>query len=109
MQSITAMAHLRAVVLYIVDASEQCGYASNSTTFHSIKPLFLEQAARRGDQQDRRLRQARRFEAADAALIVDAAAFARNPASLVEGDDEDDTHHVRSTRRRFAREAGVLR
>lgn len=27
MQSITALAHLRAAVLYIVDLSEQCGYS----------------------------------------------------------------------------------
>ena len=42
MQSITAMAHLRAVVLYIVDASEQCGYTikQQADLFHSIKPLF---------------------------------------------------------------------
>lgn len=42
MQSITALAHLRAVVLYIVDISEQCGYtiAQQAALFHSIKPLF---------------------------------------------------------------------
>ena len=42
MQSITARAHLRAVVLYIVDISEQCGYtiAQQAALFHSIKPLF---------------------------------------------------------------------
>ncbi|KAI3431856.1 hypothetical protein D9Q98_010608 [Chlorella vulgaris] len=42
MQSITALAHLRAAVLYIVDISEQCGFtiAQQSTLFHSIKPLF---------------------------------------------------------------------
>jgi nucleolar GTP-binding protein len=27
MQSITALAHLRAAVLYLVDISEQCGYS----------------------------------------------------------------------------------
>lgn len=42
MQSITALAHLRAVVLYLVDISEQCGYtiAQQAALFHSIKPLF---------------------------------------------------------------------
>ncbi|PSC69229.1 Nucleolar GTP-binding 1 [Micractinium conductrix] len=42
MQSITALAHLRAAVLYIVDISEQCGFtiAQQATLFHSIKPLF---------------------------------------------------------------------
>jgi len=38
----TALAHLRAVILYIVDASEQCGYSikQQAELFHSIKPLF---------------------------------------------------------------------
>mmetsp|Transcript_36252 Transcript_36252/g.43752 ORF Transcript_36252/g.43752 Transcript_36252/m.43752 type:complete len:667 (-) Transcript_36252:565-2565(-) len=42
MQSITALAHIRAVVLYIVDISEQCGYTikQQAELFHSIKPLF---------------------------------------------------------------------
>ena len=42
MQSITALAHLMAVILYIVDISEQCGYtiAQQAALFHSIKPLF---------------------------------------------------------------------
>lgn len=42
MQSITAMAHIRASVLYFVDLSEQCGYsiAQQVALFHSIKPLF---------------------------------------------------------------------
>lgn len=41
-QSITALAHLRAAVLYIVDISEQCGYtiAQQAALFHSIRPLF---------------------------------------------------------------------
>lgn len=41
-QSITALAHLRAAVLYIVDISEHCGYTlkQQATLFHSIKPLF---------------------------------------------------------------------
>lgn len=42
MQSVTALAHLRAAVLYVVDVSEQCGYtiAQQAALFHSIKPLF---------------------------------------------------------------------
>ncbi|CAD7695287.1 unnamed protein product [Ostreobium quekettii] len=43
MQSITALAHLRAAILYIVDISEECGYsiAQQAALFHSIKPLFV--------------------------------------------------------------------
>eukprot|EP01098_Paradermamoeba_levis_P008677 TRINITY_DN358_c0_g1_i1.p1 TRINITY_DN358_c0_g1~~TRINITY_DN358_c0_g1_i1.p1 ORF type:complete len:652 (+),score=223.85 TRINITY_DN358_c0_g1_i1:161-2116(+) len=42
MQSITALAHLRAAVLYIIDISEQCGYSIKQqvSLFESIKPLF---------------------------------------------------------------------
>lgn len=42
MQSITALAHLRCCVLYVVDISEQCGYsiAQQATLFDSIAPLF---------------------------------------------------------------------
>merc|ERR1719174_2948010 len=42
MQAITALAHLRAAVLYFMDPSEQCGYTleSQKNLFDSIKPLF---------------------------------------------------------------------
>ncbi|KAJ1645705.1 Nucleolar GTP-binding protein 1 [Coemansia asiatica] len=42
MQSITALAHLRAAVLFFIDLSEQCGYTiqDQMSLFHSIKPLF---------------------------------------------------------------------
>ncbi|KFM27467.1 Nucleolar GTP-binding protein 1 [Auxenochlorella protothecoides] len=42
MQSITALAHLRAAVLYVMDISEQCGYTikQQAALFQSIKPLF---------------------------------------------------------------------
>jgi len=42
LQSITALAHLRAAVLYVLDLSEQCGYtiAQQAALFHSISPLF---------------------------------------------------------------------
>jgi nucleolar GTP-binding protein len=42
MLSITALAHLRACVLYFMDLSEQCGYsiADQVKLFHNIKPLF---------------------------------------------------------------------
>lgn len=42
MQSITAIAHLRSVILYFMDLSEQCGYSVQAQVqlFQSIKPLF---------------------------------------------------------------------
>ncbi|PVU84948.1 hypothetical protein BB559_007293 [Furculomyces boomerangus] len=42
MQSITALAHLRAAVLFFIDLSEQCGYSIETqlSLFNSIKPLF---------------------------------------------------------------------
>lgn len=42
MQAITALAHLRAVVLYIMDVSEQCGKTVEEqfALFGNIKPLF---------------------------------------------------------------------
>lgn len=43
MQAITAMAHLRACVLYVMDISEQCGHTLEEqvSLFESIKPLFV--------------------------------------------------------------------
>ncbi|KAJ9053072.1 Nucleolar GTP-binding protein 1, variant 2 [Entomophthora muscae] len=42
MQSITAMAHLRACIMFFIDLSEQCGYsiAQQISLYNSIKPLF---------------------------------------------------------------------
>eukprot|EP01115_Flamella_aegyptia_P005369 TRINITY_DN2264_c0_g1_i2.p2 TRINITY_DN2264_c0_g1~~TRINITY_DN2264_c0_g1_i2.p2 ORF type:complete len:651 (-),score=238.06 TRINITY_DN2264_c0_g1_i2:2105-4057(-) len=42
MQSITALAHLRAAILYVLDISEQCGYniKQQVALFHGIKALF---------------------------------------------------------------------
>ncbi|XP_033357899.1 nucleolar GTP-binding protein 1 [Bombus vosnesenskii] len=42
MQAITALAHLRAAVLYFCDISEQCGHSLDQQVklFESIKPLF---------------------------------------------------------------------
>ncbi|ESN92557.1 hypothetical protein HELRODRAFT_107963 [Helobdella robusta] len=42
MQAITALAHLRAHIVYIVDPSEQCGYTLKAQIdlFESMKPLF---------------------------------------------------------------------
>ncbi|CAM1328234.1 GTPBP4 (predicted), partial [Pycnogonum litorale] len=42
MQAITALAHLRAAVLYIMDLSEQCGHTIEEqfNLFKSIQPLF---------------------------------------------------------------------
>ncbi|KAF9734344.1 Nucleolar GTP-binding protein 1 [Paraphaeosphaeria minitans] len=41
-QSICAIAHLRAAVLYFMDLSEQCGYSVSAqvSLFNSIRPLF---------------------------------------------------------------------
>lgn len=42
MQAITALAHLRAAVLYVMDVSQQCGHSLEDqlSLFDSIKPLF---------------------------------------------------------------------
>ena len=42
MQSITALAHLNACILYFVDISETCGYTIKQqiSLFKNIKPLF---------------------------------------------------------------------
>ena len=42
MQAITALAHLRACILYFLDLSEQCGHVIEDQIklFESIKPLF---------------------------------------------------------------------
>jgi nucleolar GTP-binding protein len=42
MQSITALAHLRACILFFIDPSEQCGYTLEKqlSLFKSISPLF---------------------------------------------------------------------
>lgn len=42
MQSVTALAHLRACILFFIDLSEQCGYSVEEqiSLFQSIKPLF---------------------------------------------------------------------
>lgn len=37
MQAITALAHLRAAVLYIMDASEQCGHTLEEQVRHRCK------------------------------------------------------------------------
>ncbi|KAH7857145.1 hypothetical protein Vadar_009573 [Vaccinium darrowii] len=43
MRSITALAHLRAIVLFFLDMSGSCGYsiAQQAALFHSIKSLFM--------------------------------------------------------------------
>jgi len=92
MQSITALAHLRAVVLYIVDASEQCGYTikQQSELFHSIKPLFANKplvvAINKTD-----VRKLEDLKPEDRALIDGLRDAARGPSSLrLDGDDDDD-------------------
>ncbi|XP_042912257.1 GTP-binding protein 4 [Parasteatoda tepidariorum] len=43
MQAITALAHLRACVIFIIDPSEQCNHSIEEqiSLFNSLKPLFL--------------------------------------------------------------------
>ena len=43
MQSITALAHIRSCIIYIMDVSQQCGYSMEEqfSLFHNIKPLFV--------------------------------------------------------------------
>lgn len=42
MQSITALAHLKACILYFIDISETCSYSIEQqvSLFNNIKPLF---------------------------------------------------------------------
>ena len=42
MQAITALAHLRAAVLFVMDSSEQCGHTLQEQLelFSNIRPLF---------------------------------------------------------------------
>lgn len=42
MQAITALAHLRSAVLYVMDVSEQCGHTLSEQLelFNNIRPLF---------------------------------------------------------------------
>jgi len=42
MQAVTALAHLRAAVLYVIDPSEQCGHTleAQKSLFDNIRPLF---------------------------------------------------------------------
>jgi nucleolar GTP-binding protein len=44
MQSITALAHLRACIMFFIDLSEQCGYTFEDQVklYNSIKPLFVD-------------------------------------------------------------------
>ncbi|CAG8671953.1 18078_t:CDS:10, partial [Cetraspora pellucida] len=43
MQSVTALAHLRACIMFFMDLSEQCGYsvAEQITLYQNVKPLFV--------------------------------------------------------------------
>ncbi|CAG8437906.1 16802_t:CDS:10 [Acaulospora morrowiae] len=43
MQSVTALAHLRACIMFFMDLSEHCGYsvADQIKLYHNIKPLFV--------------------------------------------------------------------
>lgn len=46
MQAITALAHLRAAVLYVMDLSEQCGHGLTEQLelFRNLRPLFVNKA-----------------------------------------------------------------
>ena len=89
MQSITALAHLRAVVLYIVDISEQCGFtiAQQAALFHSIKPLFANKplviAINKID-----VRKLEELSPSDKALIDGMKDAMRGPAAMQLGDDD---------------------
>lgn len=89
MQSITALAHLRAVVLYIVDISEQCGFtiAQQAALFHSIKPLFANKplvvAINKID-----VRALEDLSAEDRALIDGMKEAMRGPAAMQLGEDD---------------------
>lgn len=89
MQSITALAHLRAVVLYIVDISEQCGFtiAQQAALFHSIKPLFANKplvvAINKID-----VRKLEDLSEADRSLIDGMRDAMRGPAAMQLGDDD---------------------
>jgi GTP1/Obg family GTP-binding protein len=41
MQSITAMAHLQAAILFVLDISEQCGYTIKQQVYPSIDYLYF--------------------------------------------------------------------
>lgn len=43
MQAVTALAHLRAAVVYVMDVSEMCGYSVEEqfALFENIRPLFV--------------------------------------------------------------------
>ena len=42
MQAVTALAHLKSCVLYLIDPSEQCGYSVEEQVklYATLKPLF---------------------------------------------------------------------
>ena len=89
MQSITALAHLRAVVLYVVDISEQCGFTikQQSDLFHSIAPLFANKplvvALNKTD-----LISLDDLKDSDKALLEDMRKFVAGPSTLQLGDDD---------------------
>ncbi len=91
MQSITALAHLRAAVVYMLDISEQCGYtlAQQAALFHSIKPLFANKpiliVANKTD-----VRKMEDLGAEERQLVDDVVAEARKiSAGGAEGGDEE--------------------
>ncbi|CAL8090280.1 unnamed protein product [Calicophoron daubneyi] len=94
MQSITALAHLQASVIYIMDLSEQCGYTIEQqlTLFKNLRPLFRNKpiviAANKCD-----IRSYADLSDADKSLIQSAARFPSFPdesetVSVMEVDSE---------------------
>ena len=91
MQSITALAHLRAVVLYVVDISEQCGFTikQQSDLFHSIAPLFANKplvvALNKTD-----VVKVEELKESDRELLEDMRKFVAGPSTLQLGEDDGD-------------------
>ena len=89
MQSITALAHLRAVVLYVVDISEQCGFTikQQSDLFHSIAPLFANKplvvALNKTD-----VAKVEELKESDRELLEDMRKFVAGPSTLQLGEDD---------------------
>jgi nucleolar GTP-binding protein len=81
MQSVTALAHLTASVLYFIDLSERCGYSIDEQValFDSIKPLFhgkpLVVVGTKTDDQPWETLEADKKELINAAVEASGAAF----------------------------------
>lgn len=98
MQSITALAHLRAVVLYMVDLSETCGYSikDQAALFDSIKPLFANKPLVVGYNKID-VRPLETVPAADRAILdrMNAACGVDSPLLCMSTLNEDGVHAVK--------------